>query len=76
METLMPNWLANLLRILLTAALPICLVLTNVRLMLDGVVLFRSQRANEHGGTRKREPQKSLSHHQSPRCFAFRQRSQ
>ncbi|MBI3244430.1 MAG: TIGR01906 family membrane protein [Chloroflexi bacterium] len=30
----MPNWLANLLRILLTAALPVCLVLTNVRLML------------------------------------------
>lgn len=30
----MPNWLANLFRILLTAALPVCLVLTNVRLML------------------------------------------
>ena len=30
----MPNWLANLLRILLAAALPVCLVLTNVRLML------------------------------------------
>ena len=30
----MPNWLANLLRIALIAALPICLVLTNVRLML------------------------------------------
>lgn len=30
----MPTWLANLLRILLTAALPVCLVLTNVRLML------------------------------------------
>ncbi len=30
----MPNWLANLLRIVLAAALPVCLVLTNVRLML------------------------------------------
>jgi integral membrane protein (TIGR01906 family) len=34
METFMPIWLANLLRILLIAALPVCLVLTNVRLML------------------------------------------
>lgn len=30
----MPNWLANLLRIIIAAALPVVLVLTNVRLML------------------------------------------
>src|SRR3990172_2931336 len=34
METFMPNWLANTLRAILAAALPVVLVLTNVRLML------------------------------------------
>ncbi|MEK7278277.1 MAG: DUF1461 domain-containing protein, partial [Chloroflexota bacterium] len=30
----MPNWLANTLRFILAAAVPVCLVLTNVRLMM------------------------------------------
>lgn len=35
----MPNWLATLLKIVLAAALPLCLVLTNVRLIMSNAYL-------------------------------------